>query len=269
MTDLLRKNQAPIGDKAWAEIEAQAQASLKGQLSARKLVDFKGPFGWEFAGVNLGRLQEGKTEPVKGLSWGVRQVQPLVEIRTPFTVNLWEMDNVERGARDPDLTSLLAATHKAAVFEERAVYHGFAEACIQGILPASPHKPVPLGGTAAALVASLEKGMIEMEKSGVGGPFALVVNGELYEQLMSGDLNGYPVRDRVEKFFAAGVHWSPAAEPGWILSARGGDYELTVGQDFSIGYKTHDTRTAELYLTESFTFRVLDPRAAVALKLRK
>jgi uncharacterized linocin/CFP29 family protein len=33
---------------------------------------------------------------------------------------------------------------------------------------------------------------------------------------------------------------APAIEGGVLLSVRGGDYELTVGQDLSIGYAAHD-----------------------------
>jgi uncharacterized linocin/CFP29 family protein len=51
-----------------------------------------------------------------------------------------------------------------------------------------------------------------------------------------------------------------------LLSVRGGDYQLTVGEDLSIGYALTDRHTVELYLTESFTFRVLEPAAAVHLK---
>ena len=46
-----------------------------------------------------------------------------------------------------------------------------------------------------------------------------------------------------------------------------GDYELSVGQDLSIGYAYHLKATVELYLTESFTFRILEPAAAVALRV--
>jgi len=51
-----------------------------------------------------------------------------------------------------------------------------------------------------------------------------------------------------------------------VLSMRGGDFELTVGQDLSIGYASHDRTTVELYLTESFTFRVLEDKASIYLK---
>jgi len=54
-----------------------------------------------------------------------------------------------------------------------------------------------------------------------------------------------------------------------LLSHRGGDFQLTVGQDLSIGYTGHDKETVHLYLTESFTFRVLDRTAAVYLKPKR
>ena len=46
---------------------------------------------------------------------------------------------------------------------------------------------------------------------------------------------------------------------------RGGDFELTVGQDFSIGYLEHNTERVRLYIEESFTFLVLTEQAAVPL----
>ena len=61
------------------------------------------------------------------------------------------------------------------------------------------------------------------------------------------------------------VH-APAIRGAVVLSARGGDYELTIGQDFSIGYAHHEKHLVELYLTESFTFRVLEPAAALYLE---
>jgi uncharacterized linocin/CFP29 family protein len=51
-----------------------------------------------------------------------------------------------------------------------------------------------------------------------------------------------------------------------LVTTRGGDYELTVGQDLAIGYAVHDRDQVELYLTESFTFRVLEEKAAIFLR---
>lgn len=50
-----------------------------------------------------------------------------------------------------------------------------------------------------------------------------------------------------------------------VASQRGGDFLLEVGEDLSIGYESHGEDAVELYLVESFTFRVATPEAAVAL----
>ena len=50
-----------------------------------------------------------------------------------------------------------------------------------------------------------------------------------------------------------------------VFSARGGDFELHLGQDISIGYLSHTETTVRLYLQESFTFLLLTAEAVVVL----
>ena len=50
-----------------------------------------------------------------------------------------------------------------------------------------------------------------------------------------------------------------------MISLRGGDFELTVGQDFSIGYLDHTAERVRLYIEESFTFLILTQQAAIPL----
>jgi len=60
--------------------------------------------------------------------------------------------------------------------------------------------------------------------------------------------------------------WAPGVDGGVVLSLRGGDFILDSGQDLSIGYLSHDADVVRLYLEESFSFRVLEPDAAIALR---
>ena len=53
-----------------------------------------------------------------------------------------------------------------------------------------------------------------------------------------------------------------------VLSQRGGDFELTVGEDFSIGYRSASEESVAFYLEESLAFAINTPEAAVALKYR-
>ena len=266
MADILRRDMAPIADAAWKEIELQSSRILKGNLSGRKLVDFCGPHGWQFAAVNLGRLEVGAETATGGVAWGLHRVLPLVEIRVPFTLGIWNLDDVERGAKNPDLGPLTEAARRVAIFEETAIYHGFAGAGIRGMLETSSHPPVPLSPDRSGFTESVELALLAIQKAEIGGPFALVLGTEPYKWLMVGDPDAYPLLQRVKALITGGIHWSPALEGGAVLSRRGGDFEMTVGQDLTIGYKLHDAQKVDLYFTESFTFRVLEPAAAVALK---
>ena len=78
--DLLKRELAPILPDAWKLIDAEATRVLRLNLAGRKLVDFKGPFGWTYAAVNTGRLHLLEQQPIEGVSTGLRLVQPLVEV---------------------------------------------------------------------------------------------------------------------------------------------------------------------------------------------
>jgi uncharacterized linocin/CFP29 family protein len=50
-----------------------------------------------------------------------------------------------------------------------------------------------------------------------------------------------------------------------VLSTRGGDFDLQLGTDVSIGYLSHDAETVEMYLQETMTFLCYTAEASVAL----
>jgi uncharacterized linocin/CFP29 family protein len=49
----------------------------------------------------------------------------------------------------------------------------------------------------------------------------------------------------------------------YMVSQRGGDFEIILGNDLAIGYDSHTTSTVALYFTESFTFRILDAAGVI------
>jgi len=50
-----------------------------------------------------------------------------------------------------------------------------------------------------------------------------------------------------------------------VLTKRGGDFDLHIGQDVSIGYLGHNDSIVRLYLQETLTFLLLTAEAAIAL----
>jgi uncharacterized linocin/CFP29 family protein len=248
---ILRRHLAPITDAAWEEIDGNARVFLSAFLSARKVVDVVGPKGLDYAALPLGRLDLPKQQKKGEVAYGVHKIQPLVEARVDFTLDIWELDNVTRGARDLDLRAMEAAARKIALFEETAVYSGFKPGGIEGMKSASPYKPL-------RLTTAISRGITQFVEGTVGGPYALIAGPEVW-RLISSAGRGYPLRKRIENLLDGPIVLSPFIEDGFLVSMRGGDLRLVLGQDFSIGYNSHDSKSVRLYLTESFTFQIVDP----------
>ena len=54
-----------------------------------------------------------------------------------------------------------------------------------------------------------------------------------------------------------------------MISQRGGDLELILGEDLAIGYESYNADEVKLFFTESFTFRVREPAAVLNFNARK
>jgi len=263
MVDLLRRSLAPLTEQTWKEVDEAAARMLKSHLTARAIVDFDGPRGWDFAAVNLGRLEISKQSATDEVPWGKRLVLPLVETRVPLKMPQMELDGIARGAKDADLRPLEDAALRAAMFEESAVYNGFQPGGIEGIIDGSAHEAITLPKNTQDFPNAVAQALQKMRLAGIEGPFTLVLGTEAWAGLMQSGAGGYPPQRIIQRLIDGKICMSSAIKGGLLLSAAGGYFELTVGQDFSIGYAGLDKEQVELYLTESFTFRVLEPQAAV------
>jgi uncharacterized linocin/CFP29 family protein len=267
MSDHLLRGHAPISDAAWAAIEDDVIPKLKTQLAARKLVDFTGPGGWGLSSVNLGRARL-IDEPAAGLDASLRVVLPLVELRAEFTLSRRELEDVDRGARDVDLSALDDAAAALARAENRAVFHGYPDAGIRGLVEVGTHEAIGLEDDANRYPAEIARAVDVLREAGIGGPYGLAIAPEIYTAIVeSTEHGGYPLFEHLHQILEGPVVWAPGIDCGVVLSQRGDDFVFDCGQDIAIGYRSHDDDDVSLYLEESFTFRVLEPNAVVALDL--
>ncbi len=265
----LFRDKAPITDAGWAEIEKEAKRTLRAILAARRVVDFRGPMGWDDSEAEIGRADPIASPPHgRDVQARLRRIQPLVELRIPFDVARAELDAIDRGARDPDLDPVIAAAREIAIAEDRSIFHGYAAAHITGICQASAGAAVPLGSSHADYPGAVSAALTKLRDEGVEGPFAVVLNEQLYKDLAARTDSGYPILSHVKRLIDGDIVWAAGLDGGLVISLRGGDFELTVGQDFSIGYLDHNSERVRLYIEESFTFLVLTEQAAVPLNTR-
>jgi uncharacterized linocin/CFP29 family protein len=266
----LHRELAPISSAAWNVIDAEARRVFKLKLAGRKLVDFHGPLGPEVGAVSTGRLEPLKPEPITHVAAARRTVMPLIELRTRFELSRTEIDAIERGADDFDLSSLIDAATRIAFAEDAAIFHGYAAAAIRGIADASTHPRLPIAENYQAYPHTIAEAVRVLRLAGVDGPYAIALGPRCFTGLTqaTGE-GGYPVLNVVRKLVDGPIVWAPAIDGAVVLSTRGGDFELSVGCDLSIGYQSHSDASVILYFVESMTFRVLTPEAAVALAYEK
>lgn len=262
----LRRELAPVASEAWEAVEAEAKATLKPMLAARKLVDFEGPLGWQASAVASGRTRGLRAAPAAGVQAALREVQPLVELRAPFELARGELDAIARGAKDPDLQPVKDAARAIALAEDGAVFHGYAEGRIQGLCEAAAGEALTIGEDYEAYPGVVASALARLRNAGVDGPYGIALGPRCYTGLTQTVTRaGFPVMQLLRRLLDGPLVWAPAVAGAAVVSLRGGDFELTVGRDLSIGYQDHTQRAVTLYLEESLTFRVLAPEAAVPL----
>lgn len=230
-------------------------------------MDVRGPEGWDTSSVDLGRVERLDHAPVEEAEARRRRTLPLMELRVPFALDRDELRDVSRGAADPDLDPLVDAARSLARAEDRSVFYGFGPAGFEGICPGCEGEPLSATGGFTDYPRLVSEGIDVLRRKGVSGPFALALSPEAYTGLSETAAGGgYPVIEHVLQLLEGPIVWAPALEGALVLSLRGGDFELTLGRDASVGYRSHDPETVELYLEESFAFRVVGPEAAVVLR---
>ncbi|MGI5130648.1 family 1 encapsulin nanocompartment shell protein [Pseudonocardia sp. CA-107938] len=265
----LMRDLAPLSAAAWEEIDTEARQRLTPQLGARAVVDWAGSGGgWKRSAANLGRTAR-LAGPPPGVSGDVRvqqrRVLPLAEVRVPFTVDRTELDGAERGALDLELDDLARAARLLAEIENRAVFHGWPEAGFHGILAGAPHGVAKLGADAADYPVTIARAVETLRIAGVEGPYALAADPETYTRIAESNEGGHLLVEHLTQILGGKVVFVPGMDGAAVLSQRGGDFVLDVGQDVAVGYSHHDADTVSLYLEESFAFRLVEPDAACAL----
>ncbi len=260
----LHRELAPISDAAWAEIEQEASRTLKRYLAARRVVDVPEPKGVGLAAVGTGHV-EGIEGPGEGIQAARRLADPLVELRVPFALSRQAIDDVERGSTDSDWAPLKEAARRIAFAEDRAVFDGYRAAGIGGIRPGASNPALPLPPSVMGYPAMVAQAVNQLRLAGCNGPYRLVLGAAPFTAVSGGTDDGYPILQHILRLIDGDIVWAPSIQGGLVLTTRGGDFELDLGQDISIGYLRHTDTEVTLYFQESFTFRLLTTEAAVAL----
>jgi uncharacterized linocin/CFP29 family protein len=262
----LYRELAPVTESAWAEIELEATRTFKRHIAGRRVVDVSDPGGPVTAAVSTGRLIDVQA-PTDGVVAHLRASKPLVRLRVLFTLSRIEIDDVERGSQDSDWEPVKDAAKKLAFVEDRAIFEGYPEASIEGIRGASSNPPLKLPEDPREIPDIITQALTELRLAGVDGPYSVLLSADVYTKVSETTEHGYPILEHMNRLVNGDIIWAPAIDGAFVLTTRGGDFDLQLGTDVSIGYLSHDADTVQLYLQETLTFLCYTAEASVALSL--
>jgi uncharacterized linocin/CFP29 family protein len=261
----LHRELAPISDAAWSQIEDEATRTLKRHLAARRVVDVHGPSGFDLSAIGTGHVA--RLEPTaESVSAWLREVQPVVELQASFELDRQVIDDVERGALDADWQPVKDAARQLAFAEDRAVFEGYPGALIGGIRQGTSNPIATLPGDARAYPQAIAEAISQLRLVGVNGPYQAVLSADAYTAVSETSDSGYPVLEHIKRLVTDDIVWAPAIDGAFVVTTRGGDFALHLGQDVAIGYSSHTESGVRLYLQETFTFLLLTSEAAVAFR---
>src|SRR3954454_17551511 len=254
----------PVTEAAWAQIESEATRTFKRHIAGRRVVDVSEPGGPPAASVGARHLLD-VGAPGDGVIAHLRESRPLVRLRVPFTLSRTDIDDVERGSPDSDWDPVKDAAEKVAVAEGRPICEGYEAASIGGIRKSSSNPALALPSDPREIPDVIAQALSELRLAGVDGPYCVLLSADVYTQVSETTEHGYPIREHLNRLIDGGIISAPAIDGAFVLSTRGGDFDLQLGTDVSIGYLSHDATTVQLYLEETLTFLCYTAEASVAL----
>jgi uncharacterized linocin/CFP29 family protein len=171
---------------------------------------------------------------------------------------------VDRGANDSDWQPTKDAARLLAFAEDRAIFEGYAAAGIGGIREGTSNPVMTLPAEIPDYPDAIAQAVSQLRLVGVNGPYSVLLSSDAYTALSETSDHGYPVLEHVKRLIDGEIIWAPAIAGAFVLTTRGGDFGLYIGEDVSIGYLSHNDKTVRLYLEESLTFLLLTTEASVA-----
>ena len=262
----LHRDLAPISAQAWEEVENEVRRALRTFLTGRRLVDFSGPHGYAMSSLDLGRTSPAHEVPGEGVRVAIREAQPLVELRREFEIAWDELDAVDRGATSIDLAPAVEAarawrsSRTGSCTREwkrpRSTASRPSRPTSRSRPPVGPRRFLPRPPVRSPCCSGPASRGRTRSCSGT----------RTYTEVVEGTEDGYPVLEHLRLVLEGGaVHHAPALDGALVVSLRGGDFELVVGEDLSLGYCDRNETGVRFFLEETMLFRVNSPEAAAVL----
>jgi uncharacterized linocin/CFP29 family protein len=266
---LLHRSDAPFGDETWHQIDLAVRDAAVGELSVRKLLETKGPYGVGLTSIpRSDQLVEGESSDEIEVS--ADTAIPLPLISTSFTMAARDIDSFERYGLPLDFTPATSAAVACARKEERLLYHGAPKLGIPGLLNAKGVREMSLKKWEAVgeAIDDIIRAIDVLDDAGYHGPYALALAPARYNALFRRYSQGPMIEmEHVRDLVTEGVVKAPAIDKGGVLLNAGERIaSVIMGQDLLTAFEGPEGRAYRFVVSESLALRLSSPAAVCRLK---
>jgi uncharacterized linocin/CFP29 family protein len=257
---LLRED-APFSSELWKLLDEACMNAAREELSGRRFLPLRGPFGLGLAFVPLS---------VQSLEEGVSALEgkPLLALERTFHLKKLDIAQFERNGISLDLAPLVKVAKEVARLEERLIFEGLGGQSGLCTHPSACSSSLSVWDKPGKAVEDIIGALSILDREGFHGPFALALSVERYNLLFRNyPGTGHTELEHIRSIVGDRVVKSPVLREGGVLLAVNPMYaEIVLGQDLQIGFIGPEEEGYRFSVSESLALLLREPRSVCILK---
>ena len=265
---LLRED-SPFSQQLWERIDETVIGAAKSQLTARRMLSIKGPYG-----LGLKALpSEDVTVEQKGGEGSTLKAgcaMPLTYIQSEFTLAARDIAAFEQYGLPLNLASAGRAAINVARQEDELVFNGAKQLNIKGLANADKSRSVKLSSwmEIGAAADNIIDAVTSLDKAGFHGPYSMAIAPELYNLLYRRYPQGNTTElEHVSQIITDGIIKSPSIQKGGLILCTCGPFaSIAIGQDIMAGYIGPAGTEHQFFVSESAALWLTGPEAVCVIK---
>jgi len=263
----LGRDDSPFGEQVWSMLDSAVVGAARSRLTARRLLDVEGPYGFSLKSIPLDDVPVGKGE----VSMLAARTLPVPVLEVGFLLGARDLSAFEETGFPINAKAIVDAANAVADAEDALILQGNKSLGIEGLLTASGSQSVKLSPWAelGAAAEDLIKAVTTLDKAGFHGPYILGLAPELYNLLLRRYQQGNQTElSHVETIVGGRVLKASSIAKGGVLMADGKHFaSIVIGQDLTAGFIGPNGPNYEFKVTESIVPRITVPQAVCVLSV--
>ncbi len=259
-SNLLGREDAPIGAETWKSLDKIMADAAKSVLTGRRLLHAEGPYG---LGLKSVPLEDNKIEGGLITSTFV----PLTLIHKTFVLSKRDLAASERESMPINTGPVAITAIETALQEDSLIFNGIRG--VQGLLAADGANKFKLSpwDNIGKAVEDVISAVTILDKTGFHGPYTLALSPSRYNLLFRRYPQGGTELEYLQALIMDGIFKAPVMESGGVLIASGRQYiSVVLGQDMTVGFIGPSGENLEFSISESLALLIRQPKAICTLK---